>query len=42
MKLCVAQSRQGETLCHKRAGEKEEAVLNKQDEKLSGAVAASK
>ena len=32
----------GEALCHKRAGEKEEVVLNKQDEKPSGAVAASK
>ena len=32
----------GEALCHKRAGKKDEVVLNKQDEKPSGAVAASK
>ena len=47
-KLCVTNEAlchtigTGEALCHKRAGEKEEAVLNKQDEKPSGAVAASK
>ena len=32
----------GEALRHKRAGKKDEVVLNRQDEKPSGAVAASK
>ena len=42
-KLCAAQSGQGKALRHTiGTGEKEEAVLNKQDEKPSGAVAASK